>query len=57
MNDLQISQAGEELYQALVAQRTLAPFTERFNDISIDDAYRISLKMIDWAAVPPRPPC
>jgi 2-oxopent-4-enoate/cis-2-oxohex-4-enoate hydratase len=47
MNDLQISQAGEELYQALVAQRTLAPFTERFNDISIDDAYRISLKMID----------
>ena len=47
MNDLQISQAGEELYQALVAQRTLAPFTERFDDISIDDAYRISLKMVD----------
>ena len=45
MNDLQISQAGEELYQALVAQRTLAPFTERFDDISIDDAYRISLKL------------
>lgn len=47
MNDLQISQAGEELYQALIAQRTLAPFTERFDDISIDDAYRISLKMVD----------
>jgi 2-oxopent-4-enoate/cis-2-oxohex-4-enoate hydratase len=47
MNDLQISQAGEELYQALVAQRTLAPFTERFDDINIGDAYRISLKMVD----------
>ena len=47
MNDLQISQAGEELYQALIAQRTQAPFTERFDDISIDDAYRISLKMVD----------
>ena len=47
MNDLQISQAGEELYQALLEQRTLAPFTERFDDITIDDAYRISLKMVD----------
>ncbi|MEP1472861.1 MAG: fumarylacetoacetate hydrolase family protein [Halieaceae bacterium] len=47
MNDLQISEAGEELYQALRAQRTLAPFTERFDDITIDDAYRISLKMVD----------
>ena len=47
MNDLQISQAGEELYQALISQRTLPPFTERFDDITIDDAYRISLKMVD----------
>ena len=47
MNDTEIAQAGEELYRALLAQRTLAPFTERFGDITIDDAYRISLKMID----------
>ncbi|MEH6515185.1 MAG: fumarylacetoacetate hydrolase family protein [Halioglobus sp.] len=47
MNDTEIAQAGEELHQALLAQRTLAPFTERFSDITIDEAYRISLKMID----------
>jgi 2-oxopent-4-enoate/cis-2-oxohex-4-enoate hydratase len=46
MKDEAINHAGEELYQALVGQYTLAPLTERFTDISIDDAYRISQRMI-----------
>ncbi|MEP5764242.1 MAG: fumarylacetoacetate hydrolase family protein [Halieaceae bacterium] len=47
MDQEQISAAGDELYQALVGQTTLSPFTERFADISIEDAYRISLRMVD----------
>ncbi|MFJ2338913.1 fumarylacetoacetate hydrolase family protein [Pseudomonas protegens] len=36
-------QYGEELYQALRQGRTLAPLTERWPAISIEDAYQISL--------------
>ena len=37
---------GDELYQALTTQSTLTPFTEREADITIDDAYYISLSMV-----------
>lgn len=47
MNDAQIDEAGAALYQALIEQHTLSPLTERFDDITVDDAYRISLKMVD----------
>ncbi|MFZ5956556.1 fumarylacetoacetate hydrolase family protein [Pseudomonas sp. QL9] len=40
-------QYGEELYQALLAGRTLAPLTERWPQITIEDAYRISLNSIE----------
>jgi len=47
MNQEQIQQAGDELYEALVAQSTLSPFTERFADISVEDAYHISQRMVE----------
>ena len=37
---------GDELYEALRGQYTLAPLTEREPDITIDDAYHISLRML-----------
>jgi 2-oxopent-4-enoate/cis-2-oxohex-4-enoate hydratase len=42
-----ISQLSEELYQALRSQKTISPLTDRFTDISIDDAYHISLSMVN----------
>ena len=41
-----VSEFGEELYRAMREFRTLAPLTEREPDISIDDAYHISLAML-----------
>ena len=38
---------GEELYQALLGGTTLAPLTERWPTISIEDAYHISLYAIE----------
>ena len=40
------NQLGDELYQALREQHTLAPLTDRESDITIDDAYYISLRML-----------
>jgi 2-oxopent-4-enoate/cis-2-oxohex-4-enoate hydratase len=37
---------GDELYQALRERRTLAPLTERYPDITIDDAYHVSTRMV-----------
>lgn len=45
MNQEQIQQAGDELYEALVSRTPVKPLTERFDDISIADAYHISLRM------------
>ena len=42
-----IKQLGSELYQAMVERAVLRPFTERFPDITIDDAYHISLQMLE----------
>ncbi|RTE65502.1 2-oxopent-4-enoate hydratase [Amphritea opalescens] len=47
MNKEQILLCGDELYEAMTQRHTLRPFTERFTDITIEDAYAISLRMIE----------
>ncbi|BBB27584.1 2-oxopent-4-enoate hydratase [Amphritea japonica] len=47
MNQEQIIQCGDELFQAMTEQKTLRPFTERYDDITVEDAYHISLRMIE----------
>lgn len=42
-----IPQLGDELYAALRECRTLAPLTDRHPEIGIDDAYHISLHMLE----------
>lgn len=42
-----IEQYGDELYQALRTQKTITPFTDRAEPITIDDAYYISLRMLE----------
>src|ERR1044071_7502314 len=46
MNKEQIDKLGDELYAALRTQTTLSPLTERHPDITIDDAYHISLRFV-----------
>lgn len=46
MTPEQIESCGDELYAALRARRTIAPLTSRIADITIDDAYRISLRFL-----------
>lgn len=46
MDEQQRTAAGEELYRALRECRTLDPLTERVADISIEDAYHISQRMV-----------
>lgn len=38
---------GEALYQALVGGRTLEPLTQRWPEMTLDDAYRVSLYAIE----------
>ncbi len=38
---------GDELYTCLRERRTVAPLTDRWTDISIDDAYHVSLRMVE----------
>ncbi|MEH6552063.1 MAG: fumarylacetoacetate hydrolase family protein [Pseudomonadales bacterium] len=47
MEETQIEALGDELYEALRAQKTVVPFTDRFEDITIEDAYYISLRMLN----------
>ena len=47
MDKSKIAALGDELYHALRSQETLAPLTERESDITIDDAYHISLRMVN----------
>lgn len=42
-----IKQLGDELYTALRDGKTLSPFTERHAEIEIEDAYHISLRMVE----------
>ena len=46
MDQQLITQLGDELYEALVAGKTLAPLTSRHPDITIEDAYHIQQRMI-----------
>ncbi|MDY6930197.1 MAG: 2-oxopent-4-enoate hydratase, partial [Pseudomonadota bacterium] len=46
MNQNKIDKYGDELYQAFVERKTVAPFTERDPHISLDDAYKIQLRFI-----------
>lgn len=46
MDSQAIDRLGDELYQALREFRTLAPLTDRETDITIEDAYHISLRML-----------
>ena len=43
----QINALGDELYQALRDFKTIKPFTDRDIEITIDDAYYISLRMLE----------
>ena len=48
MNADEVAVLGDELYAALRARRTVAPLTvARCPEITIDDAYRISLAMLE----------
>ena len=47
MDQQKIEQLGDELYRALRECRTLAPLTDRESDITIEDAYHISLRMVN----------
>ncbi|KAA0873504.1 2-oxopent-4-enoate hydratase [Nitrincola tapanii] len=42
-----IDTCGDELYEAMVQRQALRPLTERFSDITIEDAYHISLRMLE----------
>lgn len=46
MDSEKINALGDELYQAMRSFKTLAPLTDREPDISIEDAYHISLRML-----------
>ncbi len=46
MTEDQIQRYGDELYQALVGRQPVPPLTEREPAITIDNAYRIQLRMI-----------
>jgi len=38
---------GDELYQALIERRTVAPILERAPDMTLEDAYQIQCRMVD----------
>jgi 2-oxopent-4-enoate/cis-2-oxohex-4-enoate hydratase len=42
-----IAQCGDELYEALIHHQTVEPLTNRHSDITIDDAYHISLHVVN----------
>lgn len=46
MSPDKIQRYGDELYQALLTRNPVAPLTERESGITLDDAYRIQLRMI-----------
>ncbi|POP54477.1 2-oxopent-4-enoate hydratase [Zhongshania marina] len=46
MSDFSVRTLGDELYEALVGRRTVAPLSERFPGLTIEDAYRIQERML-----------
>ena len=55
LDDAQISQYANELYDALYTKNVVAPLTERSPDISIEDAYQISKLVLDRRTAPNSP--
>ena len=47
MTPAQIAEAGDALYAALRARTTVAPLTGRVPGITLDDAYHVSLRMLE----------
>ncbi|HAP51971.1 MAG TPA: 2-oxopent-4-enoate hydratase, partial [Marinobacter adhaerens] len=47
MEPQKIQMLGDELYQAMIAREAVSPLTSRGEDISIEDAYHISLRMLE----------
>ncbi|WP_419536909.1 fumarylacetoacetate hydrolase family protein [Endozoicomonas sp.] len=47
MNNEKRAQYGDELYEALKSGKTIEPLTNRESDITIEDAYHISLHMVE----------
>ena len=47
MDKTLINELGDELYQAMVQRETVTPLTSRGFDISVEDAYHISLRMLE----------
>ena len=47
MEQDRINKLGDELYEALRSRSTVTPLTDRESDITIEDAYHISLRMVN----------
>ena len=47
LNKEKITQFGDALFDAMRARTTIAPLTEQEPDIAIEDAYQISLRMLE----------
>jgi len=46
MNEAKINALGDELFQALKSRTTVEPLTTRHPELTIDEAYHISLRMV-----------
>lgn len=42
-----IHECGDEIYRCMRERQTMSPLTERFPDITIEDAYQISLRVLE----------
>ena len=47
LDNEKITQFGDALFDAMRARTTIAPLTEQEPDIAIEDAYQISLRMLE----------
>lgn len=47
LNEQRINELGDELYQALSQRQMIDPLTEREPEITIEDAYHVSLRMVN----------
>ncbi len=47
LNEQRINELGDELYQALSQRQMIDPLTDREPEITIEDAYHVSLRMVN----------
>lgn len=47
MQHIKIEEFGDELYEAMIGRQAVPPLTSRGQDITINDAYHISLRMLE----------